>query len=133
MAEDRPVPVLTPATIDPSLFTGSTQPELTAGDELLLRPWRIEDASAVLQVYDDPLIRQWHARSLVDLGESRKLIIDWRSGWRQATAARALGPQQASCRAAEKAGYPAEGTRRSAALHPDGWHDMHVHALVRPE
>jgi RimJ/RimL family protein N-acetyltransferase len=36
----------------------------------------------------------------------------------------------ASCRVATKAGFALEGTRRSALLHPDGWHDMHLHALV---
>ena len=35
-----------------------------------------------------------------------------------------------SCRVAEKAGFSLEGTMRSALLHEDGWHDMHVHALV---
>ena len=34
-----------------------------------------------------------------------------------------------SCRVAEKAGFQLEGTRRSVALHDDGWHDMHVHVL----
>ncbi|MEU7426531.1 GNAT family N-acetyltransferase [Streptomyces sp. NPDC040750] len=37
---------------------------------------------------------------------------------------------EASCRVATKAGFRAEGTKRSALLHPDGWHDMHVHARV---
>ncbi|WP_329123694.1 GNAT family N-acetyltransferase [Streptomyces sp. NBC_01465] len=37
----------------------------------------------------------------------------------------------ASCRVAEKAGFAAEGVRRGAALHADGWHDMHLHARVR--
>ncbi|RZU75852.1 RimJ/RimL family protein N-acetyltransferase [Micromonospora kangleipakensis] len=36
----------------------------------------------------------------------------------------------ASCRAARHAGFPAEGTRRGAARHADGWHDMHVHARL---
>ncbi|MES4891889.1 GNAT family N-acetyltransferase [Streptomyces sp. NPDC096012] len=36
----------------------------------------------------------------------------------------------ASCRVAEKAGYTFEGTLRSAELHTDGWHDLHLHALV---
>jgi RimJ/RimL family protein N-acetyltransferase len=36
----------------------------------------------------------------------------------------------ASCRVATKAGFALEGTRKSALLHPDGWHDMHLHALV---
>ncbi|WBB63994.1 GNAT family N-acetyltransferase [Streptomyces sp. WMMC500] len=37
----------------------------------------------------------------------------------------------ASCRVAVKAGYLLEGTKRSAALHDDGRHDMHLHARVR--
>jgi RimJ/RimL family protein N-acetyltransferase len=36
----------------------------------------------------------------------------------------------ASCRVAAKAGFAPEGTLRSAMLHPDGWHDMHLHARV---
>ena len=36
----------------------------------------------------------------------------------------------ASCRVAERAGYPAESTRRSDALNTDGWHDMHLHARI---
>lgn len=37
----------------------------------------------------------------------------------------------ASCRVATKSGYLPEGTKRSAGLHDDGWHDMHLHARVR--
>ncbi|MFF2851428.1 GNAT family N-acetyltransferase [Streptomyces sp. NPDC058001] len=36
----------------------------------------------------------------------------------------------ASCRVADKTGFLLEGTKRSALLHPDGWHDMHLHARV---
>ncbi|MFF7970009.1 GNAT family N-acetyltransferase [Streptomyces sp. NPDC007905] len=36
----------------------------------------------------------------------------------------------ASCRVPEKVGYAFEGTLRSALLHADGWHDLHLHALV---
>jgi ribosomal-protein-alanine N-acetyltransferase len=35
-----------------------------------------------------------------------------------------------SCRVAEHALYAAEGTLRDQALHPDGWHDMHLHARL---
>ncbi|GHB62476.1 acetyltransferase [Streptomyces viridiviolaceus] len=38
---------------------------------------------------------------------------------------------EASCRVAEKTGFALEGTKRSALLHSDGWHDMHLHARVR--
>lgn len=37
----------------------------------------------------------------------------------------------ASCRVAHKVGYALEGTMRGALLHADGWHDQHLHALVR--
>jgi RimJ/RimL family protein N-acetyltransferase len=36
----------------------------------------------------------------------------------------------ASCRAAEKAGFVAEGTLRGQGRHTDGWHDMHLHGRV---
>jgi RimJ/RimL family protein N-acetyltransferase len=37
----------------------------------------------------------------------------------------------ASCRVAVKAGFQLEGTMRSAAVHADGRHDMHLHARIR--
>jgi RimJ/RimL family protein N-acetyltransferase len=37
----------------------------------------------------------------------------------------------ASCRVAVKAGFRLEGTKRSAAIHSDGRHDMHLHARIR--
>ncbi|MFE7312063.1 GNAT family N-acetyltransferase [Streptomyces sp. NPDC057555] len=37
----------------------------------------------------------------------------------------------ASCRTALKAGFAGEGIRRSAALHLDGWHDMHEHGCIQ--
>lgn len=35
-----------------------------------------------------------------------------------------------SCRVAERAGFAYEGTLRDHLLHADGWHDVHVHAVV---
>lgn len=40
---------------------------------------------------------------------------------------------QASCRVALKAGFAAEGIKRSAHLHADGWHDMHLHARIKED
>lgn len=37
----------------------------------------------------------------------------------------------ASCRVAAKAGFAPESTQREAGLHADGWHDMHLHVLLR--
>ena len=36
----------------------------------------------------------------------------------------------ASCAVATKAEFILEGTKRSARLHADGWHDMHLHARI---
>jgi len=36
----------------------------------------------------------------------------------------------ASCRVALKAGYALESTKRSQALHADGWHDIHLHVRI---
>ena len=36
----------------------------------------------------------------------------------------------ASCGVATKSGYLLEGTKRSAAVHDDGRHDMHLHARI---
>jgi ribosomal-protein-alanine N-acetyltransferase len=36
----------------------------------------------------------------------------------------------ASCRVAELASFRLEGVKRQEALHPDGWHDMHLHARL---
>jgi RimJ/RimL family protein N-acetyltransferase len=36
----------------------------------------------------------------------------------------------ASCRVAQQAGFAAEGTKRGYCRHPDGWHDMHLHARL---
>ena len=37
----------------------------------------------------------------------------------------------ASCRVATRTGFLLEGTKRSAAVHSDGRHDMHLHARIR--
>ncbi|TCC00275.1 N-acetyltransferase [Micromonospora zingiberis] len=39
----------------------------------------------------------------------------------------------ASCRVAQHAGYPAEGTARREGHHADGWHDTHRHARLRTD
>ncbi|WP_424186561.1 GNAT family N-acetyltransferase [Actinokineospora sp. G85] len=39
----------------------------------------------------------------------------------------------ASCAVATRAGYALEGTERASVRHADGWHDMHVHALLESD
>lgn len=80
--------------------------------------------------------------------EALDWIASWRQRWQQETGCGwaaasdegVLGLHRievdhstrntASCRVAERAGYRVEGTKRSQALHADGWHDMHQHARI---
>lgn len=39
---------------------------------------------------------------------------------------------EASCGVAVTAGFEFEGTKRRLQRHADGWHDMHLHARIRP-
>ena len=39
----------------------------------------------------------------------------------------------ASCRVADNAGFIEEGILRSAQMHLDGWHDMHLHSRIASE
>jgi len=156
-----------------------------------VRPWRDDDADAVVAAYADPEIRQWHVRTM-NAVEAAAWIARWAPAWASeddaswaidadgetvgqvglrmvdlaggsAHISYWMRPQvrgrgytgialnavsdwtlnelglhrlelnhstrnEASCRVALKAGYAAEGTKRSQALHADGWHDMHMHA-----
>lgn len=78
-----------PRRVRPHILAGSLsrrkQPELRAGD-LLLRPWRDADASAVVRAYDDPDIQQWHARSMT-ADEALEWVRSWADRWQEETAA----------------------------------------------
>jgi RimJ/RimL family protein N-acetyltransferase len=166
------------------------------GTAAVLRPWRLSDAEAVVQAFNDPEIRRWHVRRFDSTDEARQWITGYQAGWAEeaelnwaladrtdgslmgrvslksvdlhdgsaglaywmvpAWRGRGLCSQAvlavcqwafneagfhriglshsvanvASCRVATKAGFQAEGIRREAALHSDGWHDMHEHALL---
>ncbi|MEU8262099.1 GNAT family N-acetyltransferase [Micromonospora sp. NPDC048999] len=161
---------------------------------LLLRPWREEDAPAVLAALGDPAIGRWNAQHVTDLDRALDWIrwrSDWTSGRRLSfavtdparrtllgaaslneihgedasigywtaveargrgvatRAVRALGSwafaelglhrielchavgNPASCRVAERAGYPLEGTLRESHRYGDGRrHDEHLHARL---
>ncbi|GAA4582553.1 GNAT family N-acetyltransferase [Planotetraspora phitsanulokensis] len=191
------MPLLVTPAIPAGTLAASGQPTLSLGDGARLRPWRLDDAEAVREAFQDPEIQRWHVRRADSGNEAREWIEGWQSGWHSETAghwavagsendgllgrvslkslnlvdgtaevaywmvpaARGGGvctravttlsdwalehrgfhrlelehstANQASCRVAAKAGFEAEGVRRGAALHMDGWHDMHLHARVR--
>ena len=191
------MPDLTQPVLPAGTLSRIPQPTLPTGDGLVLRPWRAEDAPAVHEAFQDPLIHQWHIRRADSEEEVRGWIAEWQGDWTgertaqwavadeasgrllgrvglrqielldgaaevaywthaaargQGVAVRATTAlthwaleeigferlellhsvfNEASCRVAAKAGFALEGTKRRALLHPDGWHDMHLHARVR--
>ncbi|GGS97347.1 GNAT family N-acetyltransferase [Streptomyces griseoviridis] len=191
------MPYLTRPVLAAGTLCRTVQPTLATGDGLSLRPWREEDAPAVFDAFQDPVMRQWHLRAADSVDEVRGWIAEWQRGWagernaqwavvdaaggrllgrvalreivladgvaevaywtvaaarRQRVAARAATAlarwaldevgfhrlelshavaNVASCRVAERAGFAAEGIKRGALLHADGWHDMHLHARLR--
>ncbi|MCX4586353.1 GNAT family N-acetyltransferase [Streptomyces sp. NBC_01481] len=190
------MPSLVAPAIPVGALAASGQPTLPIEGGALLRPWRIADAEAVAEAFQDPEIQRWHVRRADSVEEAREWIEGWRSSWHSESgghwavagvdgdrllgrvslksldladgkaevaywmvpAARGRGVctcavmtltrwalehgrfhrlelehstgNQASCRVAVKAGFEEEGVRRGAALHADGWHDMHLHACV---
>lgn len=191
------MPYLTSAVLPAGTLAQHPQPTLPTGDGLLLRPWAAEDAPAVYEAFQDPVMHQWHIRAADSEEEVRGWLDEWQQEWAReqkaqwavvdadtdrlmgrvalrnilldegtaevaywtAAAARGQGvaargtnalgrwaldeigfhrlelmhavPNVASCRVAARTGFALEGTKRSAVLHQDGWHDMHLHARVR--
>ncbi|MCN9240889.1 GNAT family N-acetyltransferase [Streptomyces sp. RY43-2] len=190
------MPLLISDVVTPGSLARQPQPVIPAEGGLVLRPWKDEDAPAVHEVFQDPLMRRWHHYASESVAEALGMIEGWRAAWEgeanaywavageatdqllgraalrhvalpegtaevaywTASAARGRGiapravtaltrwafesigfhrlelthavHNEASCRVAEKTGFALEGTKRSALLHPDGWHDMHLHARI---
>jgi Acetyltransferase (GNAT) domain len=98
----------TPPAIRAGALGGGPQPVLSSDGELVLRPWEPADAPVFLAAYRDPEIQHWHTRQ----PRSEDQVREWFEQYRLA-------------------GFVLEGTKRSAAVHSDGRHDMHLHARIR--
>ncbi|WP_086826234.1 GNAT family N-acetyltransferase [Allokutzneria sp. NRRL B-24872] len=189
------MPLLVAPVCEPGTLAKSPQPVITSAD-LELRPWRAEDAPALLVAFADPDVRQWHRLSLESTAEAEAWAASWARRWAAEEAsswaitadgqvlgqvglrgvdlaegeaelsywllpaARGRGVatraaevlaewafdvvglhrlelghavgNTASCAVARRLGFALEGTRRSAYLQPDGRHDAHMHAKIRP-
>jgi len=73
------VPSLVPPVLLPSGVFAGEQPSL-AGDSVLLRPWRDDDASALLAAYADPGIQHWNGMRL-DPAEAAAYAAEWAELW----------------------------------------------------
>ena len=74
-----------PSLVTPTIPVGSLatqpQPTMTAGDGVLLRPWSLDDAQAVMDAYQDEAIQRWHVQRADSLAETREWIAGWQAGW----------------------------------------------------
>jgi ribosomal-protein-alanine N-acetyltransferase len=74
-----------PQLVEPALASGTLraieQPRLTVDAELTCRPWRPDDAGAVVAAFDDPDIQRWHTRRMAGVGEAREWVAHWTAGW----------------------------------------------------
>ena len=125
------------------------QPVVRVDDQFVLRPWTQEDVPALVAAFADPDIQHWNLNSFDEAG-AKRLVAKWNDAWSSETGAYwaiarssddfAIG--QVGLRAVDLTGgeaeiwywiapgYALEGTKISALLHSDGWHDTHWHARV---
>ncbi|MFI7073279.1 GNAT family N-acetyltransferase [Micromonospora sediminicola] len=80
-------PLSTPPAVPAGTLAVGPQPTLTAGGDLVLRPWRESDAATFLAAYQDPEIRRWHTRRPASEEQVREWFAFYRRAWAQETAA----------------------------------------------
>jgi [ribosomal protein S5]-alanine N-acetyltransferase len=81
------MPSLVTSTVPAGSLAARPQPTLTAGRDVLLRPWSPDDAQAVLDAYHDEAIQRWHVQRADSLAETREWIAGWQGGWAAETGA----------------------------------------------
>jgi RimJ/RimL family protein N-acetyltransferase len=62
-------------------LAASDQPALPVPGDVLLRPWLLADAAAVMEAYQDPAIQRWHVRRADSVDEAREWIKGWQRSW----------------------------------------------------
>ncbi|MEV6164167.1 GNAT family N-acetyltransferase [Streptomyces sp. NPDC052052] len=81
------MPYLVDPLMSPGCLSQQTQPALSAGSGLVLRPWLPKDAARVVEVFRDPAIQRWNLRRADSEEEAREWIKQWQQGWEEETAA----------------------------------------------
>jgi [ribosomal protein S5]-alanine N-acetyltransferase len=81
------MPSLVTSTIPIGSLATRPQPTVTVGGGVVLRPWSLGDAQAVMDAYQDEAIQRWHVQRADSLAETREWIADWQGGWAAETGA----------------------------------------------
>jgi [ribosomal protein S5]-alanine N-acetyltransferase len=81
------MPSLVTSTIPVGSLATRPQPTMTVGGGVLLRPWSLGDARAVMDAYQDEAIQRWHVQRADSLAETREWIAGWQGGWAAETGA----------------------------------------------
>jgi RimJ/RimL family protein N-acetyltransferase len=76
------VPRLIPPVLAPGSINSRDQPFIDINEELLLRPWTVDDASVVVAGYSDPDIQRWMPYSY-ERDEAVGVIDKWNDEWRR--------------------------------------------------
>lgn len=63
------------------LFAGSDQPEIAVRQGVVSRPWRLDDAGAVMEAFAYPEIQRWHVRRADSVEEAAEWITARQRGW----------------------------------------------------
>ena len=78
-----------PLLVDPALPAGSLrtveQPLLRVDEQLVLRPWRADDAATVRAAFACPDIQRWHVRRMDSDDEARAWTAGWATRWADET------------------------------------------------
>lgn len=81
------MPRLVDAVVSPGRISALDQPVLPAGEDVALRPWRVDDAQGLIDAFSDPLIQRWHMRSFGSATEALEWIEGWHERWASESAA----------------------------------------------
>jgi len=77
----RSMPLLVSEVLAAGTLAKNPQPSIPTHDGLLVRPWKAEDAPAVHEAFQDPVMHQWHHFATESVEEVLGLIEGWRKAW----------------------------------------------------
>jgi RimJ/RimL family protein N-acetyltransferase len=80
-SDDAGMPRLISPAMASGLFSRSDQPWIPMGSDVVLRPWWLADAEAVMKAFADPAIQRWHVRRAESVDEAGEWITAWQRGW----------------------------------------------------